>query len=111
MLVATTTAMMTFMCPKYVPLPDVLAYIGKQKFGPDRTGKIMRAVGAEITAVLRRGGMKLDGENASALDPDISPVVDQAVSGFMQLYKSGADEACREVGDRAVKNGVAERVK
>jgi hypothetical protein len=110
--VTTGVLFLTMMCPDYRPLPDVLNYMGKQSMGPDRTKKVLLAVGAEVARIMRQGGMKLGpGGDPANLDPEISKIVDENLSGLMDLYRVDKEKACREVGDLSVKNGVAEKVK
>jgi hypothetical protein len=105
---------LTMMCKDYAPQSEVLKYLGKRSLGEDKSKKVLFAVGAELTKTLRAGGMKLeDGEAAAAADliPEISKIVDENLSGLMDLWRKDKDKTCRDLGDIAVTNGLAEKAK
>jgi len=45
------------------------------------------------------------------LFPEISRIVDENISGLMDLWRKDKDKTCRDVGDIAVTNGLAEKAK
>jgi hypothetical protein len=56
--------------------------------------------------------MKLGpGGEPENLDPEISKIVDEIMSGLLDLYHDDQAKACHTVGDLSVKNGVAEKIK
>jgi hypothetical protein len=66
-----------------------------------------------LTKTLRAGGMKLEDGDAAAADliPEISKIVDENISGLMDLWRKDKDKTCRDIGDIAVTNGLAEKAK
>ena len=111
----TVTGMLflTMICKDYAPQSEVLKYLGKRSLGEDKSKKVLLAVGAELTKTLRAGGMKLEDGDAAAADliPEISKIVDENISGLMDLWRKDKDKTCRDVGDIAVTNGLAEKAK
>ena len=104
---------LTMMCKDYAPQSEVLKYLGKRSLGEDESKKVLFAVGAEFTKTLREGGMKLEDGDAAAADliPEISKIVDENISGLMDLWRKDKDKTCRDIGDIAVTNGLAEKAK
>jgi hypothetical protein len=104
---------LTMICKDYAPQSEVLKYLGKRSLGEDKSKKVLLAVGAELTKTLRAGGMKLEDGDAAAADliPEISKIVDENISGLMDLWRKDKDKTCRDVGDIAVTNGLAEKAK
>ena len=104
---------LTMICKDYAPQSEVLKYLGKRSLGEDKSKKVLLAVGAELTKTLRAGGMKLEDGDAAAADliPEISKIVDENISGLMDLWRKDKDKTCRNVGDIAVTNGLAEKAK
>jgi hypothetical protein len=104
---------LTMMCKDYAPQSEVLKYLGKRSLGEDKSKKVLLAVDAELTKTLRAGGMKLEDGDAAAADliPEISKIVDENLSGLMDLWRKDKDKTCRDVGDIAVTNGLAEKAK
>jgi hypothetical protein len=95
-----------FLCDGYTPLADVVRYLGQRSLGEGRADHILKAVGARISAKMPVGGAKVD---ADRLDPDVSRIVDETLDGF--LSQSDSEAACRQLGDQAVKEGVAARAR
>jgi hypothetical protein len=109
---ATGLALLTFMCPDYLPNPDLFFFSGKKSLGDDAEDRVARAVGAEITRIAVRGGIKGAKEpDLSKLDPEISSVVDDVSAAFVKLYDDDASSACSSLGDMAVRNGFAQKTK
>jgi hypothetical protein len=104
---------LTMMCKDYAPQSEVLKHLGKRSLGEDKSKKVLLAVGAELTKTLRAGGMKLEDGDAAAADliPEISKIVDENLSGLMDLWRKDKDKTCRDIGDIAVTNGLAEKAK
>jgi hypothetical protein len=104
---------LTMMCKDYAPQSEVLKYLGKRSLGEDKSKQVLLAVGAELTKTLRAGGMKLEDGDAAAADliPEISKIVDENISGLMDLWRKDKDKTCRDIGDIAVTNGLAEKAK
>ena len=104
---------LTMICKDYAPQSEVLKYLGKRSLGEDKSKKVLLAVGAELTKTLRAGGMKLEDGDATEADliPEISKIVDENISGLMDLWRKDKDKTCRDVGDIAVTNGLAEKAK
>jgi hypothetical protein len=102
-------------CPSYVPVSsDVIKYLGKRSIGEEKTRAIGEAVGSRILVVMRKGGMSLPksaADDPSRLNPEISPIVDAVTSGFLALYGQDKESACQNVGDGAIKSGLAEKAK
>jgi hypothetical protein len=110
---ATGMLFLAMICKDYAPQSEVLKYLGKRSLGEDKSKKVLLAVGAELTKTLRAGGMKLEDGDAEAADliPEISKIVDENISGLMDLWRKDKDKTCRDVGDIAVTNGLAEKAK
>jgi hypothetical protein len=102
--VTTGMFIVGFLCDGYTPLADVMQGLAYRSVGESRGDRIMKAVGARVMARIPVGGAK---PVAARLDPEVSHIVDEALDGFM----SGNDReaTCRQLGDQAVKAGVAAR--
>jgi hypothetical protein len=111
----TVTGMLflTMLCKDYAPQSEVMKYLGERSLGEERSKGVLLAVGAELTKTLRAGGMKLEDGDATEADliPEISKIVDENLSGLMDLWRKDKDKTCRDVGDIAVTNGLAEKAK
>jgi hypothetical protein len=109
----TGTLFLTMMCKDYAPQSEVMKYLGKRSLGEERSKGVLLAVGAELTKTLRAGGMKLEDGDATEADliPEISKIVDENLSGLMDLWRKDKDKTCRDIGDIAVTNGLAEKAK
>lgn len=103
-------AYISFACDGYTPSVEDMNAIGKDYVGAERADQIRREVGAEITAVLRRGGMDLKAPDAALLnDTAVHDAVADTLKGFSALDALEKGLGCRKIGGMLVDRGLAKR--
>jgi hypothetical protein len=72
--------------------------------------RVQKAIGAEFNRFAFQRGLTTKEPNLSELDPEISAVVEETMSGFLKAYDMDAKGACRTFGEIAVEGGFAARM-